>query len=205
MIAGFLLSGHDNDSFMLGEDSVKVTTPEEREFYHWRIALNGALHPAICQKCGRKTDPNFVNPDFNLRKKKMDISSTYDGYTIVSERFREFCVSQKLTNVEFVSLPSQVGHYWLRPHIILEIDCTKSLDIKFLYYCDSCKAYAGVFGPMGLRFVGIESIIPYGLYRSDIEFAQSHEQSCLKIVSPELAASIKSQKFKGACLNKIEW
>ncbi|MFH1026487.1 MAG: hypothetical protein V1791_00645 [Pseudomonadota bacterium] len=207
MTVGFLLAGHDNNSFMLGEDSRKAMTLEEGEFYHWRFTLNGGLHPAICQKCGRKTDQSFFNPKFNLCKKRMDISSTYDGYTIVSERFRQFCISQKLNSLEFVKLPSQPGHYWLRVHNVLVIDREKSTEIQFRHHCDLCNSYAGVHWtswPAKICFQDVESAILTGIYRSDMEFADSHEQSYLTIVSFDLVTAIKAQKFKGISLTKIE-
>ncbi len=74
MIIGYMLTGHDNNSFMLGDETRKAETPEEREFFDWRFIQNGGQHPATCPKCGRKIDPNYINPKFKLKKKKMDFS-----------------------------------------------------------------------------------------------------------------------------------
>lgn len=203
-LIGYKLSGHDNDSYMLGEETRRALTDEERKFFDWRFLKNGAQHPATCQKCGRKTEHEYIDPNFKLKKKSMDIGSTYDGYTIVSEKFKIFCESHSITGIEFIELPSQPKHYWLVVRNTLEVDTAQSLGMRFLYYCDECKHYAGVFGTSGLRFKGVESTILQGIYRTDLEFAQAHQQHPVIVVGVEVAAEIKSAKLKGVCLNKIE-
>ena len=200
----FTLSGHDNDSYMLGEDTFKVTDPEKRKFYDWRFLLNENQHPATCPECGRKINEDYVSPSFRLRKKSLDIGTTYDGYTIVSERFRDFIDEQKITDIEFVQLPSQPHHFWMRVHSIIEVDTERSIGIRFLNYCDVCKSYAGVFGTSMLRFKGIDSEFPKGIFRTDLLFAQAHEQHPVILLDPELGKSIRERKFKGICLDQMK-
>lgn len=203
MIVGYQISGRDNDSYMLGEETRKAETPEEYEFYDWRFTFNGGQHPATCTKCGRKIDPNFVDPNFKLRKKRLDISTTYDGYTIVSERFKNFCMNENIDGIEFIKLPSQPGFYWFRLNRILVVDQEKSLELEFMYYCDVCNSYAGIFGASNLKFKNVSELIPEGIYRTDLEFAQAHEQSPMIISSVELGNLIKAQNFKGICINSL--
>jgi hypothetical protein len=203
MIVGYKLSGHDNDSYMLGEETRRTTTSDERVFFDWRFIQNGEQHPATCPKCGRKIDPNYINPHFRLRKKSMDIGSTYDGYTIVSNRFMEFCIAIKLTGVEFVPLPSQPDHYWFRVHNSLKVDRENSVGLRLMNFCDGCQTYAGVFGTSGLRFSDVKSTIPSGIFRTDLEFSQAHEQHPIFLVDTNLAALLKIQKFKGLCLSEL--
>jgi len=206
-LIAYSLSGHNNDSYMLGEETTKAKTEEERQFYSWRFIKDGAQHPSTCKKCGRKIDPDFIDPDFFLRKKNMDISSTYDGYTIVSKKFKDFCERQSevISGVEFIALPSQLDHYRLVIRNIIDVDKSRSIGIRFLYYCDLCHKYAGVFGTGKLRFKNIESPILKGMYRTDIDFAQAHEQHPVIIVGLELANKIKDAKLEGACLKKLEY
>jgi len=205
LIVGYTLSGHDNDSYMLGEEIRRAESDEEREFFDWRFLKNGMQHPAICPKCGSKTDEDYIDSSFLLHKKSMDISSTYDGYTIVSEKFKSFLESQAVTGIEMIALPSQPNHYWLVIRNILEVDTSKSLGIRFLYYCYVCKNYAGIFGTSRLRFKGVESPITKGVYRTDLKFAQAHQKHPVIVVGVEIGTAIKAAKFKGVCLNKIEY
>lgn len=204
-VIAYILTGHDNNSYMLGEETRKALTAEERQFFDWRFAKDGGPHPATCPKCGRKTDPHFIDPSFELYKKSLDISSTFDGYMIVSERFKGFCESLRIDGVEFIALPSQPKHHWLVVRNILEVDTIESAGIRFLYYCDLCQNYAGVFGTDGLRFKGIESPIMNGIYRTDLKFAQAHEQQPVIVIGTEVAAAMKEVRFKGICLSRIQY
>jgi hypothetical protein len=201
-LIGFMLSGDDNDSYMLGADT-RPSTEEECVFHDRRFTLNGGPHPALCTKCGRKVDPDYVSPTFKLAKKGVDIGVTYDGYTIVSERFRDFIATAALSGVELVDLPSQPRHFWFRVNRILEIDRKRSDGLRLLYYCDRCEHYAGVFGTSALRYVGVDTEIPPGVFRTDLEFAQSHEQSPVVIMDKELAQKMSEMKFTGIQLKKI--
>jgi hypothetical protein len=206
MIAGYMLTGHDNDSNMLGEETRPAASVSEREFYDWRFTLNGGQHPATCPKCGRKTDPDYVDPEFKLRKKTMDVGSTYDGYTIVSGRFRSFVDSLEIQGVDFISLPKLPTHFWFRSNNILAVDTESSIGLRMMNYCDVCDNYAGIFGPSGLRLRNLQNIaIPSGIHRTDLEFAQAHEQSPVFLIGVDLAKMMRKEKFKGLCLTKLEW
>ena len=202
-ILAYAISGHDNNSYMLGEETRRAETDEEREFFDWRFVKDGKPHPAICSKCGRKIEHRYIDHNFKLRKKRMDISSTYDGYTIVSEDFKTFCEGRSIASVEFVPLPSQPKHYWFVAQNILEVDLDLSVGLRFLYPCDRCESYAGVFGTSALRFKNVTSPISDGIYRTDLEFAQAHQQAPVIVVGTEVASAIKARKFKGTCLNAI--
>lgn len=203
-VLAYNLTGHDNDSYMLGEETRKAETAEEREFFDWRFVKNGEQHPATCSKCGRKTVPNFVDPSFKLRKKSMDISSTYDGYTIVSNKFKHFCEGLSVSGLEFLALPSQSNHHCLVVHNILEVDTESSEGLRFLYFCDLCGRHAGIFGTSSLRFKAVSAPISQGIFRTDLEFAQAHQQSPVIVVGVETGARMKAEKFKGICWNTIQ-
>ena len=200
----YLLSGLDNDSYMLGEETRKATA-EERKFFDWRFVKDGKQHPATCPKCGRKIDPAYIDPSFKLSKKRLDIGSTYDGYTIVSDKFKAFCESHEVKGIEFAVLPSQPHHYRFVAHSILDIDTAKSQGLRVFYHCDLCDNYAGVFGTGGLRFEGVDSPVIQGIFRSDLEFGQAHEQAPLIVVGIELAAAMKVAGLRGLSFEKVEY
>jgi len=203
VLIGYELGGHDNDSYMLGEETRPAATDAERQYFDWRFTKDGGQHPATCPQCGRKTDPDYIDPHFKLRRKRMDMSATYDDYVIVSERFRDFCIERAIAGIEFVALPSQPKHFRLVVRNVLEVDLEASVGVRQQCYCDRCGEYAGVFGTGGLRFKGVEGPIQ-GFFRTDLEFAQAHELGPVLIIDCELAAAMKAAKFRGLCLNKIE-
>ena len=52
-----------------------------------------------CRYCGFKTRYDYTNPLFKLSKKTMDISYTYDGACIVSDKWKSFCIESDFSNV----------------------------------------------------------------------------------------------------------
>src|SRR4051812_34440919 len=89
---GLSVDGHDNDSFMLPENDVKL----------------------ICSSCESKLDDAYINPEFKLVRRNLDISTTYDGYTIVSEKFRRFCDDHEIAKIVLMPLASCPGFYNLQ-------------------------------------------------------------------------------------------
>lgn len=196
-VLAYLLRAQDNNSYMLGEETRKAATDEERAFFDWRFMKDGQSHPATCAQCGRKTDSHFVDPAFKLRKKGLDIGATYDGYTIVSDRFKDACERLGLGGLEFRPLPSVPTHHWLVVQPVLDVDIDQSEGLRFLYHCDLCQQHAGVFGTVRLRFKGLTAPIPNGIFRTDLSFGQAHEQSPLTVLGTETCARLKAEPFKG--------
>lgn len=50
----YILSGLDNDSYMLGDETRKAATVEERKFFDWRFVKDGKQHPATRPKWEQK-------------------------------------------------------------------------------------------------------------------------------------------------------
>ena len=55
---GYALSGHDDDSYMLGSETYK---PDPRSS-EWHFGAAGQPHPATCPSCGGKVDPDYIHP-----------------------------------------------------------------------------------------------------------------------------------------------
>jgi len=85
-VAGYDFVGVDNDRYMLGD----------RKDY------------PRCRLCGTKTDPLWIDPDFRLGRRKLDISFTYDGYLIVSLAITKLLSESE---IRFLPLPSEPGFF----------------------------------------------------------------------------------------------
>src|SRR5262249_31730646 len=88
-------------------------------FHDWRFGKDGVPHPATCPKCGSKTNPEYINPNFRPKKRRRDINSTYDGCIIVSKRFRQFCRRNRFKGLTFVRLPADKDFFVLRISSVL--------------------------------------------------------------------------------------
>jgi len=64
-----------------------------RHFVLWGPVNDGywtsdLKNPALCcPQCGRKLSRAIENPDFRLKKRGYDLSSTYDGFKMASAKF----------------------------------------------------------------------------------------------------------------------
>ena len=60
-------------------------------------------------ECGRFSniyDLNILNSEFKIKNRKLDIGCTYDGFSIVSPLFKQFCIDEKYPGLEFLPLPN---------------------------------------------------------------------------------------------------
>jgi hypothetical protein len=184
MIIGYAISGYDNDSYMTG--SCEKLFPELTDI-------------PKCSKCGYRTDYRYTNKDFILKRNTLDFSSTYDGITIVSRKFKEFCIRNKYNNLEFVKLPKSpfFFQFWIKENIL---ECDAGLKEKF---CKECGLFESVVRPI-LKCDKISEPLKDGFYQSDLWFASGNEKSPLIIIAPETKEKLYGEGFKNVCYNKIE-
>lgn len=100
MSIGFVMSGPDNDSYM----------------------LRGPGSPPVCGSCGLLSGRAWVDPGFELRDRRFDVSYTYDGYLIVSQRFKDVADG---VGTRFIGLPSISGFYALVVENVLPFDTVR--------------------------------------------------------------------------------
>src|SRR5438552_10193794 len=89
MNLGFKLSGPDNDSYMLQK----------------------AARVPRCGSCRIALTHDWINPEFTLVVTRLDLSYTYDGYCIVSQRFRETLSDRGAIYRELAAVPEFFALY----------------------------------------------------------------------------------------------
>jgi hypothetical protein len=184
MIIGYEISGYDNDSYMTG--SCDKLFPE-------------LMTIPKCDKCSYRTDYRYTNKDFKLKRKTLDFSSTYDGITIVSLKFKEFCSRYSYKNIDFIPLPKSPNFFQL--NIIDNIlKYTARLKENF---CDKCGQFESIIGA-SMEFENFVEPLADGFYQSDLWFASGNEKSPILIISPITKEKLLIEKFKNICLTKIE-
>lgn len=201
MIVAYELSAHDDGTHMLGDET--YCPPRSAGFHDWRFGKNGVPHPATCPRCGRKTDPEYVNPKFKAKRRRWDISATYDGYDIVSKRFRAFCLKYCWQGMTFVPLPADTDFLVLRLSKVLPLDA-KRCGVTFEDRCPMCRAFYNVIGASPVYLRDVTEPIPEGFFRSDLEFASGPEQHPLILVGIGTAEKLRKQKFQKLDLEAVE-
>ncbi len=202
MIIAYKLSIDSNESYMLGESTIQMKDPEKLKFYSWRFLLDGKLHPATCPNCGRKTNKSFINDEFDFKIKKYDISATYDGYYIVSEKFKSFCESQNIDGLIFTKL-KKYPFYRLEAANILKFDADYA-KTRFENYCNECQAYSTIIGTTPCKLISVDSPISKGLFRTDFEFGSSLNQHYLIIAGVETMKNMEQAKLEGLFFKEID-
>ena len=184
MIRGYALSGYDNDSHMCSSADQVFDDIEDLE---------------ICTACGYRTDFDFVNPLFTLSRKVQDISYTYDGYCIVSLRFKEACERKSLTGLRFISLPKEKTYFYFAPEPLVKFDYERR-ETRFENKCETCGNFESVVGawPVFLR-----SKLTADFNRTDLSFGSGNEKHPLLIISQVAKDIIEMEKIKGAIFEQI--
>lgn len=193
MILAYLIAAQDDDSFMLGPDTYKA--PPGTDFYDWRFGKEGIPHPATCPTCGRKTDPGYINPAFRVTHRSWDLAPTYDGYLLVSSRFRSFCEENLAETVGFLPLPSDADFSVLQVDSRLAFDASRR-GTRFEQPCPACKMYFSVIGATPVFLHEVSEPIRSGIYRTDLEFGCGHEQGPLFLVGVDTAARLRQRRFR---------
>ena len=201
MIVAYELCPHDNDTHMLGDETYRP--PRSAGFHDWRFGKDGVAHPATCPTCGRKTDPDFVNPKYKAKRRAWDVGATYDGYDIVSKGFREFCRKHRWEGMLFLPLPADKDFFVLRLSKVLAFD-SKRRGTRFEDPCPTCGAFYNVIGANPVYVRGVTEPIKEGFFRSDLEFASGPEQHPLILVGIGTAEKLRKQKFQKFDLEEVE-
>lgn len=177
MILGVSLSGPDNGGYM----------------------LSGAGGVPRCGVCGCALTHDWINPSYVLPGTTFDFSATYDGYSIVSERFRGVLGEE---NAVYRELPSQVGFFALYATRVVEFD-VKRRQTSFEDFCNGCSRYRHVAGATPVFVVG-DIPLPDVLVRTDVEFGSNDERHPLLLIGRGVAAGLRAAELSGLNLRPIE-
>lgn len=145
-----------------------------------------------CPICGFRTDYRFVSDSVELTDSSNDISYTYDGYCVVSDRCREL-LSGVPVKPEFLPLTSAPGFSVVFPQAVADID--RSL-LRFEDRCTSCGEFRSVIGQVALS-KDINHPLQRGVYRSDVMLGSQNEKGFIEIVSIDVAEELSNAGLSG--------
>lgn len=179
----YALYGHDDDSYMLGDETYKPD-PQDSE---WHFGTVGQPHPATCPACGGKVDSDYINPGYRVKKRRRDITATYDGYLLVSVRLRKLLQDSGAAEEDFVALPADPDYFWLRPQMALEYAAAERAR-----RCPSCERFADEVVPIPLFLGKLAEPITDGVYRSCLEFGSAPLKTFQVVVGVRTALAIQA-------------
>lgn len=195
---GYELSAHDDTRTMFGERVLQVEPGIPSELHQTRQGSSSLL----CSACGRKLDSSWINPQYRVGRRRRDACATYDGYFLVSRRFKDAWESAGHEGAIFDALPRDRDFFALRSNRQVSFDAERA-GTRLEDYCNSCHAYATVVGSRPTALVGVDQPLARGLYRSDLEFACDIEQHPLLIVGVETHAMLRDARLKGLEFSEV--
>lgn len=157
-----------------------------------------------CPICASKLSRSVENPDFYLKKKNYDLSATYDGFLIGSDKFLSVLKMIPNIAVECVQIKSdkryKTKYFRLEFKGLVEIDLAKAVP-EFGSICDFCGQFEHVVGAQDYYLRSM----PHGpgIFRTDIEFGSGFEKSPVIAVDIDSAAIIKRAGLKGVTLDPV--
>lgn len=181
-LIGYVLSGQDNGTFMFDDDD-----------------------PALprCGLCGYKLDFQATNPQYRLGRKGRgwDVGGTFDGQLVVSRRFRDFCVANRIAGINFNSFANEPDFFHAVSNRVLGLDPVKSM-LRLSKQCGRCGNFESVVGPYR-RFKVDGSLLP-GFYRSDLALASGNEKGYVLVMTPDVRRALEGAGMKGLAFSLTE-
>lgn len=192
-----VLFGADNDSYAFQH----YPCLSETESVHQQIVpkfenRNLSEWPRY-SACGELLEKNVgLVEDAHVSNVLFDVSSTYDGIEIVSERFKIVCEKNKLKGLVFTSLNNHELLYAIRAIRIVQFD-TERRATRFGKYCESCRQYSSVAGATPAYLKKGESIDDMEFVRTDIEFGSGDEKSPLLLCGESARQVLLASDLRG--------
>jgi hypothetical protein len=166
-----------------------------------------------CPRCHRRTDFFSTNPDYKAKKRykpiyapELGINSrtvlafTYDNQRIASRAFRDWCLEQGYSGLEFRDFPLDPDYFHLFAHKIVEYD-VEAAGAQFINLCPECGNYESAL--VGNPVIKLSAPLADGFYRTDLLFSGLEYKHPLLIVGIETREKIHAAKMKGVYFDPV--
>ena len=200
----FRASFQHNDTYAFREHP--VLTENQRVNQELVSDMSGTSHEGIhrCDRCGDLTS-KWDEPLLGviIKKRKYDLSITYDGILISSELFRSVYTANNLSGLEFRRLPDDTQFFAIHATRAIEFDAERR-KTRFIKPCQYCGRYESVVGATPVFLRAGSEVDEREFVRTDLEFGSGDEKHPLLICGKAAAKAICDAKLKGLDLIPIE-
>ncbi len=134
--------------------------------------------------------------------KRADISCTYDGFVIVTERF--VSLLGEIQECEFTLVANSPGYYVLSPHKIVYYDNGDDR-LEYGRCCSKCSLHQFIMGADPISISDKDAIQKRDIVRTDLEFGEDDEKCPVILCGSEIAEILKNKKnqIRGLRLSEI--
>ncbi|MBL8821905.1 MAG: hypothetical protein JNJ77_04900 [Planctomycetia bacterium] len=168
--------------------------------------VSGASHPGIhrCEICGELTS-KWEEPLLGLviKKRKYDISITYDGVLIISQKFKSACSDNNLSGLVFRQLSNDADFFAVQASKTVEFDAERR-KTRFIQPCNQCGRYESVVGATPVFLKAGTEIDGREFVRTDLEFGSGDQKHPILICGEVAAKALSNANLKGLDLIPIK-
>lgn len=200
----FVIHGQDNDSYAFRD--YPVLTKNQLVYQGLVPDMSGTSHEGLhrCKSCGELTS-KWEEPLIGVivKKRKYDISMTYDGLLIVSDLFKSVYTVENLSGLQFRQLPDDPQFFAVHALRAVEFDAERR-KTRFVKLCQFCGQYDSVAGATPVFLKTGSEVGEREFVRTDLEFGGGDEKHPLLICGKTASKAISNAKLKGLDLKPIE-
>lgn len=173
----FQFAMYDNDSYLLKVDK------KYRNNYNVCPLCN-----MICDK--RSLITEYVD-QLKIKKRKYHLSTTYDGFNVVSQDFKDLYSMYNWKGLVFYPIKKSSGFYLIESTSIISVNDSKR-PIIYEHRCQLCNTYLGVYGniPLYINRQIINKLSLDEFYRTNIEFGYDFEQNYSLLASENIVSKL---------------
>ncbi len=200
----YVVYGQDNESYAFREHP--SLTPHQEIHQSVVPDLSGTPRAGVhrCETCDEllaKWEESLNG--LVIKKKSYDVSSTYDGITIVSDAFKEVYERNRFTGLVFQPLPDSPSFYGVQATRTVQYDAGRR-GTRFLDQCSSCGRYESIVGATPVYLKPGMVIGDLEFVRTDVEFGSSDGKSPLLLCGKSAGDVLQSESMKGIELLEVE-
>jgi len=154
----------------------------------------GVVRCPACNVALNKYELDFSQVEIHTGR--WDVSATYDGFTIVSQRFAAVCAEHEFKGYSLQPLGK--GGFVFLSERVLRVDVERSR-LRFDEYCKSCERFNSA--AMGIQtpvYIQQDQVVELdSFYRTDVMLAWRDEQHPMQLCGQDVANVLRKSKLRG--------
>lgn len=164
-------------------------------------AFHGRFAERRCATCGYIVDKLACPLDgVVLKKRRFDISCTYDSLEVVSQRFGDWYSENSFHGLRFDQLPDDPRFFRVRAVTAVPIDA-KRRKVRFLKLCEKCGKYDSVVGGTPIFLKRGTKLRKRSFYRTDLEFGGRDQKHPIILCGTSVGEALLESNLKGLYKN----
>ena len=192
----------DNDSYAFTNPRWEKSAPISRDNSSDASSTERPVERR-CEVCSALKDKwNEYLRGLIVKRRKFDVSCTYDGVTTVSTRFKAAYESAVLYGLRYRRLPDDPEFFTIRPERAVAFDAERR-HTRFLDRCSACGEFNSVAGAFPVFLKPGTEVGDREFVRTDVEFGSNDEKTPLILCGGAAADALKAARLKELDLGAV--